>query len=149
VVDGESRLESFEWENGYPTAKIHVTYNGPVTFPNNPGSAFSNAHIDNVNINRLVYFAYNSGRLISISTTMDITAPLTPAEMTELSIGSRQTTPTDTNPAYSTNVYAPPSDGLGGPITNYTPLNTTTAASDIAAAEPVQLKFTETTTVAR
>ncbi|BDI34357.1 hypothetical protein CCAX7_64080 [Capsulimonas corticalis] len=73
TVSGESRLESFEWQDGYPTAKIRETFDGPAHFPINPGSAFSGASADKLHVERVVYFAYNSGRLIRTETTAQYT----------------------------------------------------------------------------
>ncbi len=92
-IDAESRLEGFEWQSGYPAAKIRETYTGPMTFvPMNatagvsqrfmPGISQSagTANSSNgsivfptVNYERIVYFAYNSGRLIRTETTLTLT----------------------------------------------------------------------------
>lgn len=68
TVSGESRLESFEWQNGYPTAKIREIYDGTAHFPVNPASSFSGATAEKLHVERIVFFAYNSGRLIRTQT---------------------------------------------------------------------------------
>lgn len=90
TVNAESRLEGFEWQSGYPAAKIRETYTGPVTFTlmNGNGAASpglgvvsGSANSSNgavtlptVNYERIVYFAYNSGRLVRTETTVTLTA---------------------------------------------------------------------------
>ncbi len=92
TVNAESRLEGFEWQSGYPAAKIRETYTGPVTFPqmNGTGAAMSlptpglgagslgastgEVTLPTVNYERIVYFAYNSGRLVRTETTITLTA---------------------------------------------------------------------------
>lgn len=91
-INAESRLEGFEWQSGYPAAKIRETYSGPVTFTtaNGASSAGSGAlpglgaasgqssngsiTLSSVNYERIVYIAYNSGRLIRTETTLTLTA---------------------------------------------------------------------------
>lgn len=93
TVSAESRLEGFEWQSGYPAAKIRETYTGPITFSPASGtvsatvgaaygagralgaSAANNGSvtIPTVNYERVVYFAYNSGRLIRTETTLTLT----------------------------------------------------------------------------
>jgi hypothetical protein len=71
-----NKLVDLEWEDGYPTAKIHQTYDGsnlpseiqfgpiPVTSPQ-------------VKFERDIYFAYNAGRLIRTTRTITITGRTT------------------------------------------------------------------------
>jgi len=93
TVNAESRLEGFEWQSGYPAAKIRETYTGPITFTPatgavsasigaaygassaSGGSATNNGSvtIPTVNYERIVYFAYNSGRLVRTETTLTLT----------------------------------------------------------------------------
>ena len=86
-VTTECRLEGFEWQNNYPTAKIRETYNGPITFTSRPASAFGRPSLPlirsgAVNYDRVLYFAYGSGRLIKSVATAQIT--LTPIQLAEL-----------------------------------------------------------------
>lgn len=87
TVNAESRLEGFEWQSGYPAAKIRETYTGPMTFTqmNGNGAAISSPvsglglgagsiTLPTVNYERIVYFAYNSGRLVRTETTVTLTA---------------------------------------------------------------------------
>ena len=93
TVNAESRLEGFEWQSGYPAAKIRETYSGPVTFNSMSGTAAASpaampgmglvsgasgsgngaVTLPTVNYERIVYFAYNSGRLIRTETTLTLT----------------------------------------------------------------------------
>jgi len=86
-VTGEGRLDDFEWQNGYPTAKIHETYNGSLKIPLTSKSPLAGATLDQLNIDRTIYFAYNSGRVIGLTETMDITANLTAQQTAWLSSG--------------------------------------------------------------
>ncbi len=91
TVNAESRLEGFEWQSGYPAAKIRETYTGPMTFAltnrngaSNSGlggivsgsasSGNASVTLQTVNYERIVYFAYNSGRLVRMETTVTLTA---------------------------------------------------------------------------
>jgi hypothetical protein len=97
-VNAESRLDGFEWQNGYPTAKIRETYTGPVTFhiapavtsgygnPNPTATAPVTFDAQTVKYERIVYFAYGSGRLVRTETNIDITADLSPAMLSTLGI---------------------------------------------------------------
>jgi hypothetical protein len=60
-----NKLESLEWERGYPCAKIVSTFSGSIKVPFSkmvPGSV-------NVTGERITYFAYRMGRIISSTTT--------------------------------------------------------------------------------
>jgi hypothetical protein len=60
-----NKLESLEWEKGYPCAKIVSTFSGSVRVPFSkmvPGSV-------NVTGERITYFAYQTGRIVSSTTT--------------------------------------------------------------------------------
>lgn len=73
-VDVESTFESVEWQGGYPTAKIHQKFSGTgarklktITVGNievmNPQITFEQD----------IYVAYNSGTLVKVVRTLDIT----------------------------------------------------------------------------
>ncbi|MGO8671982.1 MAG: hypothetical protein ACLQVD_11525 [Capsulimonadaceae bacterium] len=84
IVSGEARLEDFEWQNGYPTAKIRETYSGPARFPNSSGAKFAGAPVDNVTVTQILYFAYNSGRLVRSEQNADMTVELTGPQQSNL-----------------------------------------------------------------
>lgn len=77
TVTGEARLEDFEWQDGYPVAKIHESFSGPTKFPKDRKSRYSDAPVDNLSVDQTVYFAYNAGRLIRVEANDDITVQLT------------------------------------------------------------------------
>lgn len=87
-LTAESRLEGFEWQNGYPTAKIRETYSGPVKFPSPPGSALPEISAPNVKFERVIYFAYNSGRLIKTDASLDVNANLSSTQLSSLGIST-------------------------------------------------------------
>ncbi len=86
TVTASSTLEDFEWQDRYPTAKIRETYNGPVNFPAGPGLGLPLIAATDVKYERVIYFAYNAGRVVRTETTMTLTttvpgllvAPTTP-----------------------------------------------------------------------
>jgi hypothetical protein len=80
TVTGEARLEDFEWQNGYPVAKIHETYSGAAKFPKSKNSKFSGAPVEDLKVDQTVYFAYNSGRMVRVEANDDITVDLTSTE---------------------------------------------------------------------
>lgn len=86
-LKAESRLEDFEWQNGYPCAKVRETYTGPATFKLSPGGAkiFDATTVKYV---RVIFLAYGSGRLVHTETTADITADLSPTISSWLGIGA-------------------------------------------------------------
>jgi hypothetical protein len=84
TVEGEGRLEAFEWQNGYPCVKIHETFSGSTKFPTSKDSKFSGAPVDDLKVDQIVYFAYNSGRLIRVDAKTDITAELTSTQRAAL-----------------------------------------------------------------
>ncbi len=71
ILDGTARLDSFEWQNGYPTAKVIETYDGP-------GQFFVDAHAtipfqaDNIHLVRTYWFAYNSKLLVRVRTEITV-----------------------------------------------------------------------------
>ena len=115
TVSGESRLESFEWQDGYPTAKIRETYDGVAHFPVNPESSFSGATADKLHVERIVFFAYNSGRLIRTETTATYTGDAVKAST--LSGGGRGGYPGGGEDGYpGAGGGYPGAPGLGGSI---------------------------------
>ena len=104
-ITAEGRLEDFEWQDRYPTARFRETYNGPVSFPSQSGIPVT---FTTVKFERVVYFAYNSGRLIKTVTTMSVEGDLTPEQLTDLGftgIGQVLT---------QTNQYGQPGGGYPG-----------------------------------
>ena len=86
-VTAECSLEGFEWQNNYPTAKIRETYSGPAHFTSRPVTASGHAPLtpfsaSAITYDRVLYFAYGSGRLIKDTTSTQIT--LTPAQLSLL-----------------------------------------------------------------
>jgi hypothetical protein len=73
VVHGTGRLDSFEWQDGYPTAKIIETYNGPAKFYADPRGQVP-FQADTVQLTRTYWFAYNSKKLVRIKTDMTVEA---------------------------------------------------------------------------
>ncbi len=74
TVTATSTLEDFEWQDRYPTAKIRETYTGPVNFPPGPGLALPPMASADVKFERVIYFAYNAGRVVRTETTMTLTS---------------------------------------------------------------------------
>jgi hypothetical protein len=85
TITGTAKLDSFEWQNGYPTAKIIETYDGPASFNLDAGdqanaqgqpAAVQPVDANNVHIDRTIWFAYNSGRVVKIDTNMTVNADM-------------------------------------------------------------------------
>lgn len=72
TVKADSTLVDFEWQDRYPTAKIRETYSGPATF--SPGSALPAITSQNIQFERIIYFAYNAGRVVRTQTTLTLTS---------------------------------------------------------------------------
>ena len=72
-VTATSTLEDFEWQDRYPTAKIRQTYTGPVNFLPGAGSILPPIIAQNVKFERVIYFAYNAGRIVRMQTTVTLT----------------------------------------------------------------------------
>ena len=87
TVRGQARLDEFEWENGYPTAKVVETYTGPATFRLDSGSqgasegsqglgSGANSSSDNrveasnVTLKRTLWFAYEAGAVVREETSL-------------------------------------------------------------------------------
>ncbi len=70
VFDTTSRLDSLEWQSGYPCAKIVTSFSGLVKIP------FSTLFKQEMAIKgtRITYFAYQSGKLVSAKTTATVDA---------------------------------------------------------------------------
>lgn len=86
-LKAESRLEDFEWQNGYPCAKVRETYTGPATFKLAP-KGVKIFEASTVKYVRVIYLAYGSGRLVHTEVTADITADLSPTISSWLGIGA-------------------------------------------------------------
>ena len=90
-VRGQARLDEFEWENGYPTAKVVETYTGPATFRLDSGGAGAGAsegamglgvganngssdsvEASDVTIKRTLWFAYEAGAVVREETTLTL-----------------------------------------------------------------------------
>ena len=74
TVTATSTLEDFEWQDRYPTAKIRETYEGPANFSPGPGSALPAIASQNIKFERIIYFAYNAGRVVRTQTTITLTS---------------------------------------------------------------------------
>ncbi len=74
MVTATSTLEDFEWQDRYPTAKIRETYEGPATFYPGPGSALPAIASREIKFERIIYFAYNAGRVVRTQTTISLTS---------------------------------------------------------------------------
>ena len=72
TVQATSTLEDFEWQDRYPTAKIRETYAGPATFNPGPGSAVPLIASRDIKFERIIYFAYNAGRVVRTQTTLTL-----------------------------------------------------------------------------
>lgn len=112
----EARLEDFEWQDRYPTARIRETYSGPVVFYTDSGARVS---LDNFTFERIIYFAYNSGRLIKTDTTVNV-GGLTSDQVSELGLNS---TPAPTAPQMGGpfGPGGPPGGPGGAPGSSYGP----------------------------
>ena len=73
TVTATSTLEDFEWQDRYPTAKIRETYTGPASFNPSPGSPLSLIQSQDIKFERVIYFAYNAGRVVRMETTLTLT----------------------------------------------------------------------------
>ena len=73
TVTATSTLEDFEWQDRYPTAKIRETYTGPASFQPRPGSPLPFIQSQDIKFERIIYFAYNSGRIVRMQTTLTLT----------------------------------------------------------------------------
>ena len=74
TVTATSTLEDFEWQDRYPTAKIRETYEGPANFYPGPGSALPAIASQSIKFERIIYFAYNAGRVVRTQTTISLTS---------------------------------------------------------------------------
>ena len=73
TVTATSTLEGFEWQDRYPTAKIRETYTGPAFFRPAPGSPLPPLAAQDIKFERVIYFAYNAGRVVRTQTTLSMT----------------------------------------------------------------------------
>ncbi|HEY3331335.1 MAG TPA: hypothetical protein VGK19_15000 [Capsulimonadaceae bacterium] len=108
LMRGTARLDAFEWQDGYPCAKIIETYNGVAKFDiDTPQADAADIQGANVNIIRTVWFAYTYGKLVHISTDMKVDANLTSAQVTAL--GGSSTSPAAAAPdTAGLNPFTPP-----------------------------------------
>lgn len=153
-VMAECQLVGFEWQNNYPTAKIHETYSGPATFTSQPATADHAAmppmKASKVLLDRTIYFAYGSGRLIKSVTDTQVT--LTLAQLAQLggSLPVRGISPGGGYPGgeYPGSRYAP--NTLGGADDLPTPQYFPTYGQPSPTPQPTSamLKVTETATLA-
>ena len=72
TVTATSTLEDFEWQDRYPTAKIRETYAGPAFFRPGPGSPLPPLSSPDIKFERVIYFAYNAGRVVRMQTTLSL-----------------------------------------------------------------------------
>jgi len=73
TVTATSTLEGFEWQDRYPTAKIRETYTGPALLRPAPGSPLPPLAAQDIKFERVIYFAYNAGRIVRMQTTLSLT----------------------------------------------------------------------------
>ncbi len=72
TVTATSTLVDFEWQDRYPTAKIRETYEGPANFSPTAGSVLPALAGREIKFERLIYFAYNAGRVVRTQTTISL-----------------------------------------------------------------------------
>lgn len=100
-----STLEGLEWQGGYPCAKIKTTFTGTKKLPNSPILK------DAVPIKgeRITYFAFQVGKVISCHTTLTITS-----QMDRSSISGLQNTLMSTYKSKIPSMVAAPRQDSGG-----------------------------------
>ncbi len=71
TVSVDCKLEGYEWEGGYPTAKIRQTYSGPLK----SAILFGGILVDKptIKFERDIYIAYRSGTLVRVVRTLEVT----------------------------------------------------------------------------
>lgn len=71
-VSVKSTLEGLEWQDGYPTAKVHQEYSGT---PKEKTIVFGTTEIESprLKFTRDIYLAYRSGTLVKIDRTLEVT----------------------------------------------------------------------------
>lgn len=150
MITGTAKLDSFEWQNGYPTAKIIETYDGPATFhlnqqddaaqaaqtaANTQQNTLGPVNASDIHITRTIWFAYNSGQLIRVETDMTVNANMSTEQVAALgATGTGGAGPggmafagmgrgrEDGGPAgMPPPGYMPPYMGGGGPPTGFNP----------------------------
>jgi hypothetical protein len=135
VLRGTGRLDSFEWQDGYPCAKVIENYTGPARLEIDSVTgdvpAIQGA---NVQVTRTVWFAYTSGKLIHVSTDMKVDASLTTGQVSAIGGDPGKQAPPAPDPA-GVNPFTPPT----GPnsVGNFAPqpgtsINTGQAHGDVS-----------------
>ena len=89
IVRGSARLDAFEWEDHYPTAKIVENYEGPATIAIEAVGAEAVPPVQNVNVKltRIVWFAYGLGRVVRETSDMKVDGNFTAAQAGALGAG--------------------------------------------------------------
>jgi hypothetical protein len=112
-LHGTARLDDFEWEDGYPTAKVVETYDGPARFTvDSQGVALPAADASHVHVTRTVWFAYEAGMLIRTETTLQANPHLSADGFAALGLGNTSN-PAPTSPGPQQG--APYVGGMGMP----------------------------------
>lgn len=69
-VVAKNTLVGLEWQDGYQTARIVQTYQGKIDMPIFGGAGKINQA--NVKMDRVIWFAYNAGKVVRIETTVEV-----------------------------------------------------------------------------
>jgi hypothetical protein len=72
-----NKLVDLEWDNGYPTAKVHQSYEGGSPLPGEIQFGSIPVTSPQIKFERDIYFAYNAGRLVRTVRTITITGRTT------------------------------------------------------------------------
>ncbi|MDR3709824.1 MAG: hypothetical protein P4L33_16130 [Capsulimonadaceae bacterium] len=84
-LKGSAHLDSFEWQDGYPCAKIVETYSGLADYSIDAATNdVPPVTGTTVQLTRTVWFAYTSGRLIHVSTDATVNATMTSVQVAAL-----------------------------------------------------------------
>jgi hypothetical protein len=135
VLDGSARLDCFEWQDGYPTAKVIETYDGPATLFADTKATIS-FQADNVHLVRTYWFAYNSKRLVKSRTDMTIDSDVTP----DIAAAFTAT-------AGATQQQAPIMNPFGGADNNGQSPALDNGEAAAAATTPIKLEVTDDVTL--
>lgn len=112
----QNKLEGVEWEGGYPTVRVSQTYEGTLS-----GTLeFSNYVLENpkVKLNRMLWFAFNAGRLVRSETTVEIEGqvPTGAAPARLAGMGGMPGAPMTGAPMMGGTPYAPYYGAYGAPM---------------------------------